>query len=255
MARSVQHSRRRIRRASPHRARRHSRQRAHRSQRRCERGLAAVAAARSDQPYSPESVECPRATCRGRVPFAAILLAPGDGTHSRSVRRKPLLRNRVGSGTRRTIARCDRDVAATHAQPTSSGAGSAASIPMCTMRCSPRHVWLRRPWSWCQGRRSATTTGWSSCSKSRESKGIIAIDGNRIHFAHPLLARGVYTEAAPAQAPIDASPARRNRRRARAARAASGAWPRPAVTTSRCGRSTKRRSPRGARAHPRRPPN
>ncbi len=32
-----------------------------------------------------------------------------------------------------------------------------------------------------------------------ESKGIIAIDGNRIHFAHPLLARGVYTEAAPAR--------------------------------------------------------
>ena len=30
-----------------------------------------------------------------------------------------------------------------------------------------------------------------------ESKGIIAIDGNRIHFAHPLLARGVYTEAPP----------------------------------------------------------
>jgi DNA-binding CsgD family transcriptional regulator len=32
-----------------------------------------------------------------------------------------------------------------------------------------------------------------------ESKGIIAIDGNRIHFAHPLLARGVYTETAPGQ--------------------------------------------------------
>jgi ATP/maltotriose-dependent transcriptional regulator MalT len=31
-----------------------------------------------------------------------------------------------------------------------------------------------------------------------EGKGIIAIDGNRINFAHPLLARGVYTEAAPA---------------------------------------------------------
>jgi DNA-binding NarL/FixJ family response regulator len=31
--------------------------------------------------------------------------------------------------------------------------------------------------------------------ESAESKGIIAIDGNRIHFAHPLLARGVYTEA------------------------------------------------------------
>ena len=31
-----------------------------------------------------------------------------------------------------------------------------------------------------------------------ESKGIISIDGNRIHFAHPLLARGVYTQAAPA---------------------------------------------------------
>jgi DNA-binding NarL/FixJ family response regulator len=28
-----------------------------------------------------------------------------------------------------------------------------------------------------------------------ESKGIIAIDGNRIHFSHPLLARGIYTEA------------------------------------------------------------
>jgi DNA-binding CsgD family transcriptional regulator len=32
-----------------------------------------------------------------------------------------------------------------------------------------------------------------------ESKGIIALDGNRIQFAHPLLARGVYTEAAPGQ--------------------------------------------------------
>ncbi|KUH93636.1 LuxR family transcriptional regulator [Mycolicibacterium acapulense] len=30
-----------------------------------------------------------------------------------------------------------------------------------------------------------------------ESKGIIAIDGNRIRFAHPLLASGVYTEASP----------------------------------------------------------
>ncbi|PXX08795.1 regulatory LuxR family protein [Mycolicibacterium moriokaense] len=35
--------------------------------------------------------------------------------------------------------------------------------------------------------------------ETAESRGIIAIDGNRIHFAHPLLARGVYTEAAPAQ--------------------------------------------------------
>ena len=33
--------------------------------------------------------------------------------------------------------------------------------------------------------------------ENAESKGIIAIDGNRIQFAHPLLARGVYTEAAP----------------------------------------------------------
>ncbi|ORB64328.1 helix-turn-helix transcriptional regulator [Mycolicibacterium tusciae] len=31
-----------------------------------------------------------------------------------------------------------------------------------------------------------------------EGKGIISIDGNRIHFTHPLLARGVYTEARPA---------------------------------------------------------
>ena len=67
------------------------------------------------------------------------------------------------------------------------------------MRCSPRRAWRRRRWSWCQARRSATTTGWSSCSRIAESKGIIAIDGNRIHFAHPLLARGVYTEAAPGQ--------------------------------------------------------
>lgn len=35
--------------------------------------------------------------------------------------------------------------------------------------------------------------------ESAESQGIIAIEGNRIHFAHPLLARGVYTEAAPSQ--------------------------------------------------------
>ncbi|ULE31381.1 AAA family ATPase [Mycobacterium sp. IDR2000157661] len=33
--------------------------------------------------------------------------------------------------------------------------------------------------------------------ETAESKGIIAIDGNRIRFAHPLLARGVYTQAAP----------------------------------------------------------
>jgi DNA-binding CsgD family transcriptional regulator len=33
--------------------------------------------------------------------------------------------------------------------------------------------------------------------ENAESKGIIAIDGNQIHFAHPLLARGVYIEAAP----------------------------------------------------------
>ena len=35
--------------------------------------------------------------------------------------------------------------------------------------------------------------------ENAESKGIIAIDGNRIQFAHPLLATGVYTEAAPGQ--------------------------------------------------------
>jgi len=33
--------------------------------------------------------------------------------------------------------------------------------------------------------------------ENAESQGIIAINGNRIHFAHPLLARGVYIEAAP----------------------------------------------------------
>jgi DNA-binding NarL/FixJ family response regulator len=32
-----------------------------------------------------------------------------------------------------------------------------------------------------------------------ENKGVIALDGNRIQFTHPLLARGVYTEAAPGQ--------------------------------------------------------
>ena len=35
--------------------------------------------------------------------------------------------------------------------------------------------------------------------ENAESKGIIAIDGHRIQFAHPLLARGVYTEALPGQ--------------------------------------------------------
>jgi DNA-binding CsgD family transcriptional regulator len=35
--------------------------------------------------------------------------------------------------------------------------------------------------------------------ETAESEGIIAIDGNRIQFAHPLLARGVYTEAAPSR--------------------------------------------------------
>ncbi|MBW0017843.1 MAG: protein kinase [Mycobacterium sp.] len=32
-----------------------------------------------------------------------------------------------------------------------------------------------------------------------ESNGIVAINGNRVQFSHPLLARGVYTEAAPAR--------------------------------------------------------
>ena len=32
-----------------------------------------------------------------------------------------------------------------------------------------------------------------------EAKGIVAIEGNRVRFAHPLLARGVYTEATAAQ--------------------------------------------------------
>ena len=32
-----------------------------------------------------------------------------------------------------------------------------------------------------------------------ESNGIVAIDGNRVRFSHPLLARGVYTEASPAR--------------------------------------------------------
>jgi DNA-binding CsgD family transcriptional regulator len=35
--------------------------------------------------------------------------------------------------------------------------------------------------------------------ENAESNGIITIDGNRIQFSHPLLARGVYTEAAPAR--------------------------------------------------------
>ncbi|MCT7657247.1 helix-turn-helix transcriptional regulator [Mycobacterium deserti] len=32
-----------------------------------------------------------------------------------------------------------------------------------------------------------------------ETKGVITIDGHRIHFAHPLLARGVYTQAPPSR--------------------------------------------------------
>jgi ATP/maltotriose-dependent transcriptional regulator MalT len=35
--------------------------------------------------------------------------------------------------------------------------------------------------------------------EAAEDKGIVGIDGNRVHFAHPLLARGVYTDAAPAR--------------------------------------------------------
>ena len=38
-----------------------------------------------------------------------------------------------------------------------------------------------------------------------ESNGIVAIDGNRLRFAHPLLARGVYTDSHPGAAPLDAS--------------------------------------------------
>ncbi len=49
---------------------------------------------------------------------------------------------------------------------------------------------------------SATTTDDErlvELLENAESKGVIAIDGNRISFAHPLLARGVYAEAAPGQ--------------------------------------------------------
>ena len=32
-----------------------------------------------------------------------------------------------------------------------------------------------------------------------ETDGIVGIDGNRVRFSHPLLARGVYTDATPAR--------------------------------------------------------
>ena len=35
--------------------------------------------------------------------------------------------------------------------------------------------------------------------ETAESKGIVGIDGNRVRFAHPLLARGVYTDARPSR--------------------------------------------------------
>ena len=35
--------------------------------------------------------------------------------------------------------------------------------------------------------------------EAAERQGIISIEGNRIRFTHPLLASGVYTDAAPAQ--------------------------------------------------------
>jgi len=48
----------------------------------------------------------------------------------------------------------------------------------------------------------ATGTGTEEALKQleeAESRGIITIDGHRLHFTHPLLAHGVYSEATPAQ--------------------------------------------------------
>ena len=79
MARSLQHSRPRIRRASPHRTRRDPGQCAHRGRRRRARDLAAVATARGDQPCSPESVERPRLARRGRLRLRRSFSRPAMG--------------------------------------------------------------------------------------------------------------------------------------------------------------------------------
>ena len=179
---------------------------------------------------SPESIDCPRAARRGRRPVASILLAPGDGTHPRSVGETPSTQSSwLGHST--NVARCHCRVASPHlSEVVLSRLGS--SIPMCTMRCSPRRAWRRRRWSWCRGRRSATTTGWSSCSKSPRAR----------HYRDrrqpdPLCAPcspGCLHRGRTREAPVDAPPARRDRRRARAARAASGPAA-PVVMTSRSG--------------------
>ena len=55
-----------------------------------------------------------------------------------------------------------------------------------------------------------------------ESKGIVGIDGHRLRFAHPLLARGFYTDVTPARRRVDASSAGGDRRRTRAEGQTSG---------------------------------
>ena len=111
----------------------------------------------------------------------------------------PFLRNRVGQGAGRPVPPNDGGVVAPHAdrcrpEPT------RWSRPRCSRGAARGGVHGdadRR--AGIEGDDQRQTISWSYLLEIAEGKGIIAIDGNRIQFAHPLLARGVYTEAAPAR--------------------------------------------------------
>src|SRR5215471_15441521 len=103
-----------------------------------------------------------------------------------------------------------------------------------------------------------------------EEAGVIAIDGHRVRFTHPLLAASVYSAASPARQARYASQARRDRRRSRGAGAPHRAGRHPAgcrirgcagrrcspssiSRCARCRRGTSRTDDQARRGHCRAP--
>ena len=156
------------------------------------------AAGRSSRPPpdSSQPVE-PGRSANGYLPTARPKIAAADhDPHRRNLGRQSVLR--VGTGAChgwRTSGRpqppwhAGRTCADTHRACQSRGTRHAADGGMRgrsdRRRARPRH--------------NETANRVVEVLEEPEANGIVAIDGNRVRFTHPLLARGVYTQAAPAR--------------------------------------------------------
>ena len=143
-------------------------------------------------------VELRRAACAHFGSVGQIASPPDDAAHRRGFPGQSVLRAGAGPcGGRRNHRPRSRSC---HVRSLRWCApGSAISTTKSVTCC-----WLRRvhrsdrgpagPGQWYHRQRKR-----SSLLEKAESKGIVGIEGNRVRFTHPLLARGVYTDARPSR--------------------------------------------------------